>query len=143
MSDVNYVPWFIAEYECILLVCNSPKFQTLPQISKVFTFVNTRTSLESLDVFPNLTISNSPRNRRKFQVSMADYPYFKPNTISYVFNSYLLKYTFFGEVPKCPNSLCKILYFKFSFKNMNISSPGFTVALYSVLKFKRHFIIPV
>jgi hypothetical protein len=27
---------------------------------------------------------------------MADYTYFKPNTISYVFNSYLFKYAFFG-----------------------------------------------
>lgn len=81
MSKVNYNRCFLAEYECILLICNSRKFQTLRQISKEFTFLNTRALLESLDVFLNLTKSNPPRNRRKFQVSMADYPYLKPNTI--------------------------------------------------------------
>jgi hypothetical protein len=103
MSKVNYIRCFLAEYECILLICNSRKFQTLRQISKVFKFVYTRAPLESLDVFLNLMKSNllPPRNRRKFQISMADYPYLKSNTISYVFTSYLLKYAFFGEVSKC------------------------------------------
>jgi hypothetical protein len=95
MSKVNYIRRFLAEYECILLICNSRKFQKLRQICKVFTFVNTRVPVESLYVFLNLIKSNPSRNRRKFQVAMAEYPYFKPNAISDVFNSYLLKYAFF------------------------------------------------
>jgi hypothetical protein len=92
MRKVNYIRSFPAEYECIQLICNSRKLQTLRQISKVLAFVNTCAPLDSLNVFLNLKKSDAPRNRRQFHVCMADYPYFKPNTISWVFNSYLLKF---------------------------------------------------
>jgi len=38
----------------------------------MFTFVNISAPLESLHVFLNLMKGNPPRNKRKFQVSMAD-----------------------------------------------------------------------
>jgi len=126
MSKVNYIRCFLAEYECILLICNSRNFQILRQISKVFTFVNTRAHLESWDVFLNLMKSNPTRNRRKFQVSMADYPHLKPNTISYVLNSYLLKYAFFlARFQNVFYSLCEILCFKSSFKKYEHFISGF------------------
>ena len=107
----------------------------------------TSSPLKSLDAFLNLIKSNSSQKIRKFNVSVTQHPYFKPNTNFCVSNCYLCKFAllffFLARFQSVFQSLRKILCFKSSFKNLNISSPGFTAARYSVCKFKRHSIIPV
>jgi len=48
MSKVTYIRCFLVEYESILPICNCRKFQIMRQISKMFTFLNTRAPLRCI-----------------------------------------------------------------------------------------------
>lgn len=52
----------------------------------------TSSPLKSLDAFLNLIKSNSSQKIRKFNVSVTQHPYFKPNTNFCVSNCYLCKF---------------------------------------------------